>query len=96
LLKRTWLILDFAFHSSTLVFQQLYELARACEVVVCCRVAPLQKAGVVSLVKRSSGQMTLAVGDGMFDSLLEIYYILALFFEWCVNFFSKDYRPQVR
>jgi phospholipid-transporting ATPase len=47
--------------------KDLYELATACEVVVCCRVAPLQKAGVVSLVKRRSGQMTLAVGDGAND-----------------------------
>jgi len=52
--------------SKSLVFEQLYELATACKVVICCRVAPLQKAGVVSLVKRRSGEMTLAVGDGMF------------------------------
>lgn len=50
--------------------EQLYELATACKVVVCCRVAPLQKAGVVSLVKRRSGEMTLAVGDGMFRCCL--------------------------
>ena len=44
---------------------QLYDLATACRVVICCRVAPLQKAGIVSLVKRKSGEMTLAIGDGM-------------------------------
>lgn len=43
---------------------QLFELATACKVVVCCRVAPLQKAGIVSLVKRKSKDMTLAIGDG--------------------------------
>ncbi|CAK9860551.1 unnamed protein product [Sphagnum jensenii] len=47
--------------------QDLYELATACKVVVCCRVAPLQKAGIVSLVKRKSKEMTLAVGDGAND-----------------------------
>ncbi|CAK9207001.1 unnamed protein product [Sphagnum troendelagicum] len=47
--------------------QDLYELAIACRVVICCRVAPLQKAGIVSLVKRKSKEMTLAVGDGAND-----------------------------
>jgi phospholipid-transporting ATPase len=47
--------------------QDLYELATACKVVVCCRVAPLQKAGIVSLVKRKAKEMTLAVGDGAND-----------------------------
>ncbi|KAG0576665.1 hypothetical protein KC19_5G097600 [Ceratodon purpureus] len=47
--------------------KDFYELATTCKVVVCCRVAPLQKAGVVSLVKRRSGEMTLAVGDGAND-----------------------------
>jgi phospholipid-transporting ATPase len=46
--------------------QDLFELATACRVVICCRVAPLQKAGIVSLVKRRAREMTLAVGDGMF------------------------------
>lgn len=47
--------------------QELFELATACKVVVCCRVAPLQKAGIVSLVKRKSKDMTLAIGDGAND-----------------------------
>jgi phospholipid-transporting ATPase len=46
---------------------QLFELATACRVVICCRVAPLQKAGIVSLVKRRAREMTLAVGDGAND-----------------------------
>ncbi len=49
---------------------QLYELATACKVVVCCRVAPLQKAGIVSLVKRKAKEMTLAVGDGKLPTFL--------------------------
>jgi hypothetical protein len=46
------------------VWLQLFELARACRAVVCCRVAPLQKAGVVELIKRKAKEMTLAIGDG--------------------------------
>ncbi|CAM6103969.1 unnamed protein product [Calypogeia fissa] len=47
--------------------QELFELAIACKVVVCCRVAPLQKAGIVALVKRKAKEMTLAIGDGAND-----------------------------
>jgi phospholipid-transporting ATPase len=37
-----------------------------CAAVVCCRVSPLQKAQVTSLVK-SWGYTTLAIGDGAND-----------------------------
>lgn len=37
-----------------------------CKAVVCCRVSPLQKAQVTTLV-RSSGSITLAIGDGAND-----------------------------
>ncbi|MCO5566464.1 hypothetical protein L7F22_020141 [Adiantum nelumboides] len=47
--------------------QELFDLATACQVVICCRVAPLQKAGIVSLVKQKSKEMTLAIGDGAND-----------------------------
>lgn len=47
--------------------QELYDLATACQVVICCRVAPLQKAGIVSLIKHKSKEMTLAIGDGAND-----------------------------
>ncbi|XP_061374050.1 phospholipid-transporting ATPase 1-like [Gastrolobium bilobum] len=47
--------------------EQLFELARKCAVVLCCRVAPLQKAGIVALVKNRTSDMTLAVGDGAND-----------------------------
>jgi phospholipid-translocating ATPase len=39
-------------------------LATRCKAVVCCRVSPLQKAQVVSLVKNSRNVMSLAIGDG--------------------------------
>lgn len=46
---------------------QLFELAIACQVVVCCRVAPLQKAGIVDLIKSRTDDLTLAIGDGKFN-----------------------------
>ncbi|KAB2627230.1 phospholipid-transporting ATPase 1-like [Pyrus ussuriensis x Pyrus communis] len=45
----------------------LFELASYCTVVLCCRVAPLQKAGIVALVKNRTADMTLAIGDGAND-----------------------------
>lgn len=47
-----------------LIFQQLFDLATSCKVVLCCRVAPLQKAGIVDLIKSRTDDMTLAIGDG--------------------------------
>ncbi|XP_024026238.1 phospholipid-transporting ATPase 1-like isoform X2 [Morus notabilis] len=47
--------------------EQLFELASKCSVVLCCRVAPLQKAGIVALVKSRTSDMTLAIGDGAND-----------------------------
>lgn len=44
--------------------QQLFDLATSCRVVLCCRVAPLQKAGIVDLIKSRTDDMTLAIGDG--------------------------------
>ena len=43
---------------------QLFQLASYCSVVLCCRVAPLQKAGIVALIKNRTDDMTLAIGDG--------------------------------
>uniref|UniRef100_A0A1D1Y9W1 Phospholipid-transporting ATPase n=1 Tax=Anthurium amnicola TaxID=1678845 RepID=A0A1D1Y9W1_9ARAE len=47
--------------------QELYDLATSCRVVLCCRVAPLQKAGIVDLIKSRTNDMTLAIGDGAND-----------------------------
>ncbi|XP_024543304.1 phospholipid-transporting ATPase 1 isoform X2 [Selaginella moellendorffii] len=49
------------------VEELLFDLAVACRIVICCRVAPLQKAGIVSLMKRRTKDMTLAIGDGAND-----------------------------
>lgn len=46
---------------------QLFDLATSCQVVVCCRVAPLQKAGIVDLIKSRTDDLTLAIGDGAND-----------------------------
>ncbi|MFS8000142.1 putative P-type phospholipid transporter [Helianthus anomalus] len=43
---------------------QPFELASNCAEVLCCRVAPLQKAGIVALIKKRTDDMTLAIGDG--------------------------------
>ncbi|KAL4033409.1 phospholipid-transporting ATPase 1 [Cucumis melo var. makuwa] len=47
--------------------EQLFQLSCNCSVVLCCRVAPLQKAGIVALVKKRTSDMTLAIGDGAND-----------------------------
>ncbi|XP_028774720.1 phospholipid-transporting ATPase 1 isoform X1 [Neltuma alba] len=46
---------------------ELFDLATSCRVVLCCRVAPLQKAGIVDLIKSRTVDMTLAIGDGAND-----------------------------
>nr|XP_019706336.1 phospholipid-transporting ATPase 1 isoform X1 [Elaeis guineensis] len=47
--------------------EELFKAATACDVVLCCRVAPLQKAGIVALIKNRTDDMTLAIGDGAND-----------------------------
>ncbi|KAL6009642.1 Alanine--tRNA ligase [Asimina triloba] len=47
--------------------EELFEFSTACSVVLCCRVAPLQKAGIVALIKSRTKDMTLAIGDGAND-----------------------------
>lgn len=43
------------------------EVGKICSAVVCCRVTPLQKAQVVSLVKKRTKKTCLAIGDGAND-----------------------------
>ncbi|PKA58527.1 Phospholipid-transporting ATPase 1 [Apostasia shenzhenica] len=47
--------------------EELFKVATSCDVVLCCRVAPLQKAGIVALIKNRTDDMTLAIGDGAND-----------------------------
>lgn len=46
---------------------ELFKVAVACNAVICCRVAPLQKAGIVSIAKKRTTELTLSVGDGAND-----------------------------
>ena len=43
------------------------ELSKYCDSVVCCRLLPLQKAQVVSIVREKLNKITLAIGDGAND-----------------------------
>ncbi|KAL9268042.1 Phospholipid-transporting ATPase 3-like protein [Drosera capensis] len=45
----------------------LLNLSMNCSSVVCCRVSPLQKAQVTSLVKKGAKKITLSIGDGAND-----------------------------
>ncbi|CAN6305229.1 unnamed protein product [Urochloa humidicola] len=45
----------------------LLGLSLICHSVVCCRVSPLQKAQVTSLVKKGAQKITLSIGDGAND-----------------------------
>lgn len=58
------LSLGFALHGYRSL---LLKLATSCKAVLCCRVSPLQKAQVVSLVKEGHNKVTLAIGDGAND-----------------------------
>ncbi|XP_027344947.1 phospholipid-transporting ATPase 3-like isoform X2 [Abrus precatorius] len=45
----------------------LLNLSLNCHAVVCCRVSPLQKAQVTSMVKKGARKITLSIGDGAND-----------------------------
>ncbi|CAA21897.1 P-type ATPase [Schizosaccharomyces pombe] len=47
--------------------RRFFELASLCRAVICCRVSPLQKALIVKMVKRNTGEVLLAIGDGAND-----------------------------
>lgn len=47
--------------------KEFREIALKCSAVLCCRLNPLQKSEVVSLIKRQKGFLTAAVGDGAND-----------------------------
>lgn len=47
--------------------EQLLDLANVCHSMVCCRVTPLQKAEIVTLVRERLGAICLAIGDGAND-----------------------------
>ena len=47
--------------------QMFLQTAQYCAAVICCRATPRQKADVVRLIKRATGKITLAIGDGAND-----------------------------
>ncbi|XP_075056125.1 phospholipid-transporting ATPase IH isoform X2 [Mixophyes fleayi] len=54
--------------SSTNYREVFLEICRNCSAVLCCRMAPLQKAQIVKLIKTSRERpITLAIGDGAND-----------------------------
>uniref|UniRef100_A0A6P4EW06 Phospholipid-transporting ATPase n=1 Tax=Drosophila rhopaloa TaxID=1041015 RepID=A0A6P4EW06_DRORH len=46
---------------------QFADLALRCRAVLCCRLSPLQKSEIVTLVKRRKKHITAAIGDGAND-----------------------------
>ncbi|KAJ8252755.1 hypothetical protein GJAV_G00205210 [Gymnothorax javanicus] len=55
-------------HSSGNYKEIFLEICRNCSAVLCCRMAPLQKAQIVKLIKTSKEHpITLAIGDGAND-----------------------------
>lgn len=61
--------------------------------MICCRVTPLQKAQVVELIKRSKKAVTLAIGDGANDVLvdLSISHSITVYFDAFSFFFVKTF-----
>ncbi|KAD3641546.1 hypothetical protein R6Q59_004164 [Mikania micrantha] len=49
------------------IIHDFLQLAVNCASVICCRVSPKQKALITQLVKKYTGKMTLAIGDGAND-----------------------------
>ncbi|XP_017126564.1 phospholipid-transporting ATPase IF [Drosophila elegans] len=47
--------------------RQFADLALHCRAVLCCRLSPLQKSEIVTLVKRRKKHITAAIGDGAND-----------------------------
>ncbi|XP_055965000.1 phospholipid-transporting ATPase IB-like [Sorex fumeus] len=49
------------------VMKNFLKLAMSCRTVLCCRFSPLQKAEIVTLIKKHVRAITLAIGDGAND-----------------------------
>lgn len=51
----------------TLFRDELLEVGKQCETVIVCRADPIQKAGVVNIIKKGTHAVCLAIGDGAND-----------------------------
>ncbi|XP_035267984.1 phospholipid-transporting ATPase IC isoform X2 [Anguilla anguilla] len=47
--------------------ERFVSLSRHCQSVLCCRMTPGQKAGVVELIRKHTSAITMAIGDGAND-----------------------------
>ena len=47
--------------------KEFLKLATSCRTVICCRATPKNKAEIVEFVKKNTGAITLAIGDGAND-----------------------------
>uniref|UniRef100_A0A146X6U7 Phospholipid-transporting ATPase n=1 Tax=Fundulus heteroclitus TaxID=8078 RepID=A0A146X6U7_FUNHE len=63
------MVLSTSSESNSNCYKKLFlEICKNCTAVLCCRMAPLQKAQIVRLVKNSEGSpITLSIGDGAND-----------------------------
>ncbi|XP_028315119.1 phospholipid-transporting ATPase IG isoform X3 [Gouania willdenowi] len=63
------MVLNSSSDSNTSHYKNLFlQICQNCTAVLCCRMAPLQKAQIVKLVKNSKGSpITLSIGDGAND-----------------------------
>ncbi|XP_026213090.1 phospholipid-transporting ATPase IG isoform X1 [Anabas testudineus] len=63
------MVLNSASDSNSSLYKNLFlQICQNCTAVLCCRMAPLQKAQIVKMVKNSKGSpITLSIGDGAND-----------------------------
>ncbi|KAK5613463.1 Phospholipid-transporting ATPase IG [Crenichthys baileyi] len=63
------MVLSSSSESNSSLYKNLFlQICQNCTAVLCCRMAPLQKAQIVRLVKNSKGSpITLSIGDGAND-----------------------------
>nr|XP_019950548.1 PREDICTED: phospholipid-transporting ATPase IG [Paralichthys olivaceus] len=63
------MVLNSNTESNSKLFKNLFlQICQNCTAVLCCRMAPLQKAQIVKMVKNSKGSpITLSIGDGAND-----------------------------
>ncbi|KAL0352712.1 UNVERIFIED_CONTAM: putative phospholipid-transporting ATPase 5 [Sesamum angustifolium] len=81
------------------VRNQFLSVAMKCDVVICCRVSPKQKALITRTVKEHSGKTVLAIGDGANDAVMASDFSLPQFRflerllivhgHWCYKRISK-------
>nr|XP_020447636.1 phospholipid-transporting ATPase IG isoform X3 [Monopterus albus] len=63
------MVLNCSHESNSSLYKNLFlQICQNCTAVLCCRMAPLQKAQIVKMVKNSKGSpITLSIGDGAND-----------------------------